>query len=225
MPRNFDAIDDVIFLSLGATGGVWGPGSVATILRWVDPGTAAVIFQIGAASGGSRFSFGLNSATGTMNCTPGSTTVSSITAVAVNNEWCFLAATKATGAVAPRFHMYRYSTNTWIHENGGATANNTSSISVAGRIGNHTAVNLEYGGDIAVLGYYGIVLSDAQVEAMAYSLLPWVIPGAKGIWLLDQATTSQKVIDISGGGAGEGAITGTTVSTSNVPVFSYGHQI
>ena len=61
-----------------------------------------------------------------------------------------------------------------------------------------------------------------QVEALAGSLQAWYQVQPKGLWVLDQAATTQKVPDWTGGGANESALVGTTVGTSSVPGFSYG---
>jgi hypothetical protein len=143
------------------------------------------------------------------------------TAVAADG-WMLLAASKNTGTVAARLHKYKFSTNAWVHEDGTATLANPGTPTANAWIGSSPA---SYDGDIAIVGVWNAVLSDAQVEALPFSLASWFQVTPKGIWLLDQQATAQKVRDLTGNGANESALTGSTVSTSSVPIFSYGTPI
>jgi hypothetical protein len=79
-----------------------------------------------------------------------------------------------------------------------------------------------FGGDIAAAGMWGRVLSDAEVELLTFTLIGWHAAVPTALWHLDQSATTQGVSDLTGGGANQSALTGTTVSTNSVPLFNYG---
>lgn len=222
MARTFDGVDDKITLSLGALGFSFGPGTVAAIVRWVTSGGTDTIFSVGTGSTG--FAFGYNPASISLEAvvdSSGSTSGQALT----SGSWYLVAMTKDTGTVAPRLHRYDYAANTHSHVNGGSTLANTTPATQA-QIGERfSASALYWSGDIAVVGCWNVVLTDAQVEAMAFSLLAWYQVQPKGLWVLDQASTGMKVNDLTGGGANESSLVGTAVGTTSVPVFSYGHRI
>jgi hypothetical protein len=130
-----------------------------------------------------------------------------------------VAISKAAGTTAPRFHKYKVSTNVWTHENAGATIADPTTPSQGPTIGGIAAnANIELG----VVGLWNVVLSDAQIEALPFSLSSWRQIGPSAMWLFDQQAIAQKIRDMSGGGANEATLTGTSVSTSSVPLLSYG---
>lgn len=225
--RTLDAIDDRITLSIGACGVAFGPGTIAAICKSAaDQATNDIMaLMIGSSnSGGTGCRFRVLGTTQLADLKLGGSSASAPTIKLLTAEgWCLLAVTKATGTVAPRFHKYVFSTNTWTHENSSTSIANNSAPSTTVTIGANVAAQDFFGGDIAIEGFWNVVLADAQIESLAYNLNAWWAPAQpKGLWLLDQAATTQKVVDLSGGGANESAITGTAVGTSSVPVFGYG---
>lgn len=150
----------------------------------------------------------------------GTSTADSALTFTVADGWSLIGCSKDTGTVAPRFHKYTYAGNSWTHQNSGTSVANYSVSSSEGPSLGYIANS--YNGELALVGLWNVILTDAQVECLPFSLASWFQVNPMGLWLLDQASTSQKVLDLSGNGSHENGISGTSVSTSSVPVFSYG---
>ena len=118
-----------------------------------------------------------------------------------------LAISKTSGTTAPRFHGYSYSSNAWQHENGASNSADPSAPSGASNIGGWSG---NYRGSIAILALWNVVLSDAQIECLPFSLAMWYQIPPQTLWLLDQQAVGQTVLDLTGNGANQSAITGTT---------------
>lgn len=141
--------------------------------------------------------------------------------------YALVAVNKAAGTVNPRGHKFVYGTNTWSHADSATTAPDTATISGGfvqiGRL--YTVSTFDFVGDIAIVGAWTRSLSDAEIEQLAFSLHAWKSSAPDGLWLLDQSDTGQAVLDWSGGGSNQTSLTGTTVSTTSVPGFGYGHPV
>lgn len=222
MPRALDGVDDRIVLSIGALGFAFGPGTMAVILKTDVDGNADVILHVGSSD---TVDYRMTKAgTDVLRLRCNSSNVDSAFTILASQGWQLVAITKASGTVAPRLHQYIYGTNAWTHEDSASTLANSSAPGTSAYMGSTAAGGSYWDGDIAAAGVWDVVLTDAQIEALAYGLMPWYAVQPKGLWLLDQDTTSQKVPDLTGGGANESSLTGTTVGTSAVPIFSYGHD-
>jgi hypothetical protein len=146
--------------------------------------------------------------------------------VPVASNWVLVAAGKTSGTTTPRFHLYVYDTNTWTHEDAAGTMiDGSGQTTTTVEIGSIFNGFDSFDGDIALAGIFPSVLTDAQVETLPFSLMAWLSLSPAGLWLLDQSDTAQNVIDMTGGGANQTAITGTSVSTNSVPIFSYGYPV
>lgn len=207
--------------SIGAVG-VFGPATVAAIVRWSTPTNFAnVVYGGTATSGASRWGFGINTAA-TFNLRCGNSTTNSSAAVATTGEWNMIAVSKATGTATPRFHSYRYSTDGLTQEDGGGTLGNSGTPATSVYLGSPSA-NFGFNGDYAVAAYWNVVLTDAQVQLLSYDLANWFAAATpKAMWVLDQGATGTKVLDITGGGANESSLAGSSVSTNAVPVWNIG---
>lgn len=225
MARFFDDSDDVIRWSIGAmTGQALGPVTVAAIIKrgsdtgfdsilglHTSGGTNTFFFQVQPDD---RLVLGGSAGMGDSGAT--------LTVVAADG-WVFVAANKATGTVAPRFHKYVYSTGAAMsHVNSASTAANGSSPGAGGYAELSWQGGDLFHGDIAVVALWPSSLADDQIESMPYSLDAWFCAQPSALWLLDQSAIAQAVPDLSGNGSNQSSITGTTVSTSSVPVFGYG---
>ena len=225
MARNFT--NDVIRFSIGACN-ITHPHTWAGIVRRNEDGTGHVIFAVDTVPDGADpvLRFRLEGANTFQYQVDGAGSSSAFTVVAADG-WVLLAAKKATGTVAPRVSKFVYSTQTWTHENLTARADNTlpgAGGEVRFARGNE-ASNQPWRGDMLLQGFWNVVLSDSEVESLPYSLAHWFKPSAVGLWLLDQASTGQTVIDLTGGGANQSAIIGTTVATNHPKFFSRGHPV
>lgn len=225
MARTFDGAGDRLTVSIGLTGFVMGPGTAAAIVKRGADGAIHSIFHAGAAtSGANRWMLRMDAANKIDLATPTAVAAATLT-VTVANGWSLIAASKASGTSTPRFHRYIFSTNVWSHEDGASTLADSGTPITTSCMGEQASGSGDYNGDIAIAGIWNVVLTDTQIESLAFSLQAWFQVQPKGLWLLDQAATTHKVADLTGGGARESALTGTTVATSAVPVFSYGHPI
>lgn len=151
----------------------------------------------------------------------GATTCLSTTTTTAADGWCLHVVTKVTGSATPRYHRYKYSTGVWVHENMSTTSLDASGeatglVEIGGTLGSSSD---NFVGDIAQAGVFNVALADQDVESLAFTLQAW-FGSSKGLWPLDQSTIGQKVVDYSGGGSNESALTGTSVSTNSVPVFN-----
>ena len=223
MPRNVtSAAANVLTLSLGALGFSSGMTLARIWKRAATDAGGRYGLWIGTDSGASRLAIGQNG--DALRAVIGSNTRDSTNAgVTADGPWVMQAVTKATGTVVSRAHKYDYSTNAWVHEDMAVTlANNTTPTGSAYLMNRPTASTAAAcSGDHAVYGVWDTPLTDAQIENLPFSLAAWFQVQPKGLWVLDQQATGQKVVDLSGGGANESALTGTTVSTLSVPVFNY----
>jgi hypothetical protein len=225
MARNFAGTGDSIGCAIGGCN--LGYGTFAAILtRPVDTALTAVI---GVQTSGStnRMRLQIN-ATDELRMTHGSAVDSPTIRVLAADGWVFVAAGKGTGTTTPRFHEYVYSTNTWIHEDGGATSADATVPGSDGfvRLGQNAGAAQSLQGDLLIAGYYAGTLTDAQIESMAFSLSAWLsAPNLAGLWLLDQSLTTQNVIDLTGNGANQTTLVGTAVATNHPPVFTRGARV
>lgn len=222
--RHFtSASSDLIRTGLGALGFAFGPGTCAAI---VNP--ASVITQVIFAAGTSitaAYRLQLTNSGQVRLLINAGNTHSTTTYGA--NKWWLLAGSKANGNVAGRFHLYDYAADAWTHEAGVTTVANGTVPATRGNIGvAQDESTAPFNGDIAVAAVWNVVLSDSQIEALAYDLLSWHAPSQpKALWVLDQDAISQGIVDRSGNGADQSSITGTSLGTSSVPVLSRGAEI
>lgn len=223
MARTFDGVDDVVTVGLGACG-FTGDLTLAAIVKLLDDdATDRCIVGLGNSS--NRPALQLHGTSRLITLRYGGNNLQQTLAATSADGWVLVAATKATGTTAPRFHKYVFSTGTYTAENDATTTATDATAPVTSNlIGNRSGTRL-FEGDIGVVGAWNAVLTDAQIESLAFSLQAWFALQPKALWLLDQDAVGQAVLDLSGGGANQTAITGTAVATSSVPVFGYGHQI
>jgi hypothetical protein len=138
---------------------------------------------------------------------------------------CLAAISKTSGLTAPRFHLYDYSSDSWVRGNGSSTTSGGSNAVTGLIAGCRADATGFYSGDIGAGAVYAAALSDDQLSTLPYSFSAWLNLSPAAMLLFDQSNASQAVIDLSGNGANQNAITGTTVSANSVPILSYGHPV
>jgi hypothetical protein len=217
--RNFNGTTDYLTGTVGALSGMdAGPITIAAIIR-LDANTpgSSIIY----AGGGDVTGVDLGIYDGLFYL--GSQEPSLATASTADG-WHLVAANKAAGTATPRWHKYVISSDTWTHTNAGSTMGD--GVAVAGgdtlQIGRWGTASTRFVGDIAIVGVWDRVLTDAEIELLPFSLQAWYASAPKACLLLDQATAATSVVDLTGGGANITGGTGTTVATSSLPIFSYG---
>ncbi|HST68346.1 MAG TPA: heparin lyase I family protein [Solirubrobacterales bacterium] len=121
----------------------------------------------------------------------------------INNEWQLVAVTKGAGTVTPRFHVYRFSTNTWTHKNATSSLGNGASTS-GGTIQLGTwQGGWRYDGEFAATALYSYALSDGDIESLAVSYSNWLTREPAGMWVLNQVDPTHPLLDETAGGGDE----------------------
>lgn len=220
MSRAFDGVDDFIQFSTGAVAAVdGGPITLAIILKAKNTAGAGIF--AGTSVSNVVWSMELFGGTWFASYNGG---VSSLYGVR-DEEWVLLAFTKASGSDTPREHEYRYNTDTWAHA-ASASAVNDGGVPGAGgvlTVARWSTAYLE--GNIAVAGIWSSVLSDGDLETLTEQLSAWEDLSPAVLWAFNQDDVGDPVQDLTGGGANQTAITGTTVSADEPPGFSYGGAV
>lgn len=218
MARSFNGTSDYIDLSVGGSSSIAAPFTLMAIVRRAATGTAAFASLNSGSTRRSEFKFnGPNQLQWTL---PG-VNDAPITSIVVNDtNWAVVGISKASGSVAPRGHRYAYSSSTWTHANSGTSVGNPTA-GTSFRIGAIGTPADYFNGDIAVVGFWNRVLSDAETETLTASLSDWLALSPTSLFALNQASTATAVTDSTGGGASQTAISGTTVAAGDPPGFSY----
>ena len=213
--RFTSASSEKITLSVGNLGFAFGPGTIAAVVFPTQVTVAAHVFTAGSVTSAT---YALRmSAAGKVTLVCNTTTPAAPAGLPAMtaNAWFLIAATKATGTVAPRYHHYVYSTKTWTHIDSAATAANSGTPGTRAAFGtDNSGAAAFWQGDIAAAGVWNVVLTDAQIEALV--LFSPAIP--KGLWRLNQDSTGENVLDLTGGGADQSAIVGTSITNVVQPV-------
>jgi len=227
MARSFTSTTDKVACAIGACGLQGGAlQTMAAIMRRTSNGVLGVIFYVGSAtSGDARSQFAVLT-TNNLQLRLGNGTASSTFTVTVSDGWVLAAVTKNdVNPATVRFHKYVYTTNTWTHADSASMLGDSTHPSNSLAIGNWSDASLGFPlpGDIDMAGIWNYNMSDAQVESLPFDLAAWYAPAVpRGMWRLDQDSTSQKVIDMTGGGANQSLVTGTAVSTASTPMWTPG---
>ena len=209
-----------ITLGLGALGFA-GPFTCATIIKRAEDGIAMGWYRAGTGAAASIGCWVKETSNKLLYWNQSAELLATSLTFTVADGWCLIACSKASGTTTPRFHKYVYSSNAWTHENGTGNIADPSTPGSNAYLGGIHGSNY-WNGDIELVGTWNVALTDAQIESLPFSLTAWYQEAPKGLWPLYQQATGQPVLDVSGGGANQSSIVGTTVSTSSVPVFSYG---
>jgi hypothetical protein len=212
--RNFDGTNDSVHCAMGACECV-GAMSVFVVARRGVDGADQCLIAGHTSAGTGRWAFETLTTDalwwqsgGTGRAGP---------SIAVADGWCLLGVTRTAGTTTPRFHKFVYATNTWTHSDAASTTGNP--LTTAGgtiRFGEHQNID-DFTGDIAAsVLYNGATLSDSQVEDLAFSYDAWWAFGPAGLWRFDSPCAWAKVRDLTGKGADETVLNGTTRVTYGV---------
>lgn len=212
MARNFDFATGPSYVttSIGNCGGV-GNGAYTIICLFNPNGndglisfrtsgiTAQIIIDTGQLFGAGDFQ-------------GGQTGISSGT-------WYWCAIRKASGS-----SPYQYSLRTY---NSGSTAHQTGSVNHADSGSAATSIRLGDGdnrgnGSVAVWAAWTSVLSDAAVASMFTTAAADIAAQSpQGLWLGNQASSSNPINDSTSGHADQTALTGTVSVVSDPPGYNY----
>jgi len=130
-------------------------------------------------------------------------------------------AIKGTGLVAPSFPYITPLGGTWAVDTTATVLNDptTTAPGVAETLGSQNGSSF-FNGDITALGVWSRALGLDEFKSLldiGYKNW-WTVPGCARLFVLDQHSTSTKVIDLAGSGAKESTRTGTSIATRSVPM-------
>lgn len=137
-----------------------------------------------------------------------------------SDGWRLLAVTKADGSSTVRGHSYDYGDQAWTHTDYSTKGDSTNGPVTTVQVGRNNGFNEYLNADLAVVGVWGSVLTDNQLEGLTDALIDWVTLSPAALWAFNQSSVASDVLDISGGGADQSSITGTSV-VSDPPGFDY----
>ena len=232
--RELDGSDDAIILLPGSLGSPipapGGPYTLALLVKRVVEIQENGIVSIGPAYSATSASFG----NGKLTFWIGNTTSTGIKSIStagdatstllwtVADGWTLLVATKAAGSAIPRLHKYVLGTNVMTRANASGALGSVA-LDTADRI----AIGKdEYTGKPqsrwASMGYWNALFSDAMVDELIANrrTRDWYDHSAgkpMGLWDFNQAAVGTAVTDLTGGGADQTAIVGTTVVSGDDP--------
>jgi hypothetical protein len=225
MARTFDGTNDEIRTALGSCN-LTGLASIgALVKRNADGAWHNVVTLHNSGGSGSFLGLEISNTNGGVFATSAGFVGDGVT-LTVADGWCLLVGTKVAGTSQVRWHKYVYSTNVWTHANSTSTVADGVAPGAGGtvRFGEWQDSD-DLSGDLEVVGLWSRALSDAEVEPLAYSFANWIATGPSGLWRFNQASVGTPLLDVTGGGANETTITGTSVATSSVPIFNTGGDI
>jgi len=214
--RTFVRPDSEVNCNNGTTGLEWGGGSsIAAIIKTTDVTNTKVIAAFGpAGSNAWTFQVDADESVALFTEAVGGKRNSAASRI-VSGRWHLACVTKATGTSTPRFHIYDYTTQSWVHENGGGTQADLGAIGATSAVwigqDNDSAGN-GWDGQMQALGYWSSALSDAAVENLVSSRTAWEQSTPAAFWPLTQSSTGTAVQDTIGT-ADEVSTTGTSVTT------------
>ncbi len=134
------------------------------------------------------------------------------------NQWYLTIATKSSGSSTVRAHSMPYSSGVWTHANRSSVNDQPATTSTSTLFGWSPGNSFFLDGELAVVGIWrGTQLSDVDCESLESELSNWLALSPDGLWTFDQASTSDPVLDLSGNGIDQTAITGTSVLTGDDP--------
>lgn len=223
--RAFNGTSDSITLAGTALPTTTGVSIVAVARFTALSGTSQMLYRAANTIGNTVFRISATSSniTATLN-TSGASPTPGTPIVPATGEWVLIAVTHHASA-APRFHYYRYSTDTWVRSDSGTTVgSHTAATAGASYLGAFTATSNYLSGSLAAVGLFAAALTDDQMDALPHSLTVWRSSSPWSMWLLDQSDVSQAVPDLGGHGADQSAISGTAVSSLSAPL-GYGHPV
>jgi hypothetical protein len=209
--RGFNGFDDHIDLAMGSVPPLGGPLTVLFLVRMATNEEQFLILVRDSDTGDAWWvntggDGNLYFATGGFTSTPFNS----------SDGWVIIGFSKATGSATVRAHKYVLSTDTWTHSNLGSIGDSFGLTPDLVRIGNQSANSGALNGNLALAAVWDSVLSDGDIEDLT-SLGAWRAADPAGLWLFTQESTDDPVEDLTGNGADQVAIGGTTVVTDDDP--------
>jgi hypothetical protein len=219
--REFDGVDDLVELAAGTLGTlVQGANSFVVIAKLVNDNDKALV-SFGAAAnplaGLVVFSNAGQHQPGYQS-NAGGTLVAGVDLTA-SDGWLLIGFSKASGSNKPRLHVYDYGGAAWTHVDAdNAVADQPTNTVTRVAVGQDAAGSNKAAIRLAVFGVWKSRLADADYESgMHSSLGAWSALTPDALCPFNQASTADPVADVTGNGADQTSITGTTVITGDDP--------
>lgn len=205
-----DGVDDDIVFSIG-NGDITGAITFAAILkRRVSSDTDCIFMK---TDGTNTHGLLINSFDNHVRWISGN--ADSITAVLAADGWVLVAVTKASGSVAPRYHFYKWLTNTWTHENSSTSVVDPPSAPTGVyHLGNYNNIFL-LDGSMLIAGVWDRVLSDVEIQTLKDGQKAWFDAAPKEAWRLNSASSISSFAPSAA--SVESSRVGTTLDTLNSP--------
>lgn len=223
MSRHFTgASGDYIDLGPGAAANIdGGPGTIMVLWR---PTTVHEGWLLDAETGAGLHAFSINPYTdgAIWHTMVGFRSTMTYTA---GDGWRLDLWTKPTGTVAVRGHTILLSGGGWTHTDYGSSADSTNVPTTHFRVGRHFTAGGALNGDIAAMAVIGADWSDVTIEgaSLTTGIAQWLTAIGTDpavVWAFNQPVVSDPVLDVTGGGGDQLAISGTSIGT-DPPGFSY----
>lgn len=141
------------------------------------------------------------------------------------DKWCWFVWTKASGSVLPRYHLLNITDGSaWVHQDGSSNVPDGSGPITEVHLGSDGSGSTSNGwrGEIVASATWASVLSDVDIEA-TFTLSATDLAAGNPDWgvLLNQASTSDTVLDFTGNGGDQTGLAGTTIDGDEPPGWSY----
>lgn len=223
--REFDAVDDTLIVDNGVLGNVSATGvTLLAVFKPVNvvssPTSPILVGAIGSTDAVSVCYQNNNIQYADQNDFDaiGGTGL-------VSTAYQIVALTKASGSGVWRAHRKTLGSGSWFHQDGPLSVSINSGTWTDVRFGSFASGSAGVmDGRIAVAAVWDSVLTDLQLEAIETAATTAYIASLSpsGLWDFNQPNTTTKVFDLSGNGAHETSITGTTVVTGDDPAWTFG---
>jgi hypothetical protein len=226
--RDFErGSSEYIHTSIGAldhTGS--GGNTMAVVARFESFNTISTLLALSNSTPAFRVRLGHASAGGSLFLEINGGANSSYGAGLALSTWYLLAVTKPGGSSVARFHVLDMAAGTWTHANGTGSSGDHGAPGGTGivQIGRNNAAN-HFDGRMALAAAWKRELSDAQVESLGGGFRAWLSQKPDGLWPLNQGAVGTGVVDWTGGGANQSAISGTTISADHPVRWRWGGTV
>lgn len=140
----------------------------------------------------------------------------------VLNNWMWVCYTKATGSVKPEWYFHNLTAATaWSHVTATGNVSDQTGPAVGVVIGGRQPGSTCFQGSIAALAAFNSILTQTQIQNASASAQALLAAAPSWGVLLNQSSTATAVTDLSGHGATQASIFGTSIDADEPPGWSY----
>lgn len=220
-----NATDDDIIFATGALSGLQY-GTIAAIIKRTSVSNYRPIFNPHNAAGTALGSFLLWQSGNVLTWFELPSRSSGATSLTAN-VWYLIVVRKAQGTATPRFSLYNFTSGLWTHQAGASSMTDWASPGTDGSIRfTYETETDNLDGRIAARAAWANALpwspdaaGDTALEAagLQTSLQNWLTSDPSALWAFNQSSIATPVSDLTGSGANQLSIVGTTVVTGDDP--------